>query len=290
METRRLQAFVTLAELGSYRSAAEVLCITQPALTKQIQSLEQTFGFNLFIRGRHGAVLTEQGALLYSRACELLKGYDDFLNYAYDIQHGSVGELAVGFGLSTFSLVPTWIKDFCESYPQVRFSLKDIPSSVQSGMLLDGRLHIAFLRLPVTPALAYRVIKQERIVLATPMDGQMDVYSALNCYSVLQVNPLREPCLAEQSRIFLSQKNIQASPVTVADDIHTLLALIAGGNGVAFLPESVNNFLPVGVRLIELSDSPAMWNIGIAWNPEFSHPLRDLFLQVMMRKKGIFAL
>lgn len=50
-DLRQLQAFVTLAETANYREAANRLFITQPALTKQIQGLEQTLGSTLFNRG-----------------------------------------------------------------------------------------------------------------------------------------------------------------------------------------------------------------------------------------------
>lgn len=289
METRRLQAFVTLAEQGSYRRAADVLCMTQPALTKQIQALEQTFGFSLFLRGRHGAVLTVQGESLYVKACELLKSYDDFLHYAHEIRHGGADELAFGFGLSTFHLVPRWIKAFCEHYPRTSFSLHDLPSNVQCKMLLEATLHIGFLRLPVKPPLSYQLIKQERIVLVAPAGEPMDARDALHRYPFLQLDPQRSPCLAEQTRAFLDGQQIQAAPVTVSEDIHALLALIAGGNGVSLLPESVNNFLPAGVQLIELHGFSASWQIGMVWNPMVPHARRDAFLQRVMSGEGMFS-
>ena len=62
MDLRLLRAFVTLAGCGHYHEAASALCITQPALTKQIKLLENRLGLMLFVRGRHGAQLTAEGA------------------------------------------------------------------------------------------------------------------------------------------------------------------------------------------------------------------------------------
>lgn len=56
-----LRAFVTLAIKGSYSNAAKELFLTQPALSKQIQTLEHLTGGELFLRGRHGASLTVFG-------------------------------------------------------------------------------------------------------------------------------------------------------------------------------------------------------------------------------------
>ena len=57
MDTRLLRAFVVLADTANYHTAASQLCITQPALTKQIKLLEQQLSITLFERGRHGAQL-----------------------------------------------------------------------------------------------------------------------------------------------------------------------------------------------------------------------------------------
>ncbi|WP_156150609.1 LysR family transcriptional regulator, partial [Pantoea sp. BL1] len=57
MDIKLLRAFVTLAQTRAYHTAAEQLCVTQPALTKQIQTLEHLAGVTLFQRGRHGARL-----------------------------------------------------------------------------------------------------------------------------------------------------------------------------------------------------------------------------------------
>ena len=86
MDIKLLRAFVTLAQQGSYRAAAEVLCLTQPALTKQIQTLEHLAGITLFQRSRQGTKLTAAGQQLHSRAGELLKQYDEFREYVHKVQ------------------------------------------------------------------------------------------------------------------------------------------------------------------------------------------------------------
>lgn len=72
MDTRLLQAFVLLAETQTYRAAAQRLFITQPALSKQIKTLEKELGLTLFVRGRRGAQLTHAGALLLIKARNLM--------------------------------------------------------------------------------------------------------------------------------------------------------------------------------------------------------------------------
>ncbi|WP_315707909.1 LysR family transcriptional regulator [Brenneria uluponensis] len=106
MDIKLLRAFAILAQQASYHSSAKILCITQPALTKQIQALENFCGLSLFQQGRHGATLTDSGKLLHNRVCDLLSQHDDFLQFIRQIQKGNAGSLSLGFGISTFKLVP----------------------------------------------------------------------------------------------------------------------------------------------------------------------------------------
>jgi len=66
MDIKLLRSFITLAGLGHFGRAADVLCVTQPTLSKQIANLEAELGARLFERGRHGAELTAFGALFFA--------------------------------------------------------------------------------------------------------------------------------------------------------------------------------------------------------------------------------
>ncbi len=284
MDIKLLRAFVTLAERGSYHAAAEILCLTQPALTKQIQALEHLIGVTLFHRGRHGAKLTVTGKQLYFRTCELLKQYDEYLKYARRIQKGNVGKLALGFGISSFQLAPAWVNIFREQFPDVEVSLNDMPSSVQCRMLLEGQLQAGFIRLPVTVPLQGKVLMEESLVLVTPSDlciDPVDIRSILESHQLLQIPPHRGNGLVVQTASFLSENKLSAKIVSAADDIQTLLALVSTGNGVALLPAGVSHILPAGLKLVQTQGEYTRWQVGIAWNPAIQDVLRDKFLQMM---------
>ncbi|RVS44476.1 LysR family transcriptional regulator, partial [Citrobacter freundii] len=106
IDMKLLRAFVTLAIKGSYSNAAKELFLTQPALSKQIQTLEHLTGGELFLRGRHGASLTVFGQQIFSKANELLQSHIEFLNYAKEINTRNREKLFMGFGLSSFQQVP----------------------------------------------------------------------------------------------------------------------------------------------------------------------------------------
>ena len=284
MDMKLLRAFVTLARLGSYHDAAEALYITQPALTKKIQSLEKITGIALFQRGRQGAKLTEQGKQLLSQAQKLLKHYEDFSEYTRRLQKGSYGKLTLGFGISSFQLAPRCVSLFREKYPDVEVSLDDIPSDVQCHMLLEGKLLAGFTREPLTDQLNFSPLITERLVLAIPANikvNPLKIQSILDQYQLLQINPDRGRGLVEQTEKFLKENNYKAKTSSAANDIHTLLALVATGNGVALLPSGTHHLLPDGVSLIKPEGKYTRWDVGIAWNPQISDIGRDNFLQIV---------
>lgn len=284
MDIKLLRAFVTLAEQGSYHAAADMLYLTQSALTKQIQTLEHLTGVSLFHRGRHGAKLTVTGKLLYSRANALMKHYDEYMEFAHRIQKGNAGKLALGFGISSFQLAPAWVNVFREQFPDVEVSLNDIPSNVQCRMLREGQLQAGFIRLPAAETLKVMVIMEEKLVLVTPSDLPADpanIQSILESHQLLQIPPHRGNGLVAQTASFLKENKLHAKIVSAADDIQTLLALVSTGNGVALLPAGVSHILPAGLKLVPTQGEYTRWQVGIAWNPEIQDVVRDKFLQIM---------
>lgn len=292
MDIKLLRAFVTLAQSGRYRSASEKLCVTQPALTKQIQTLEYISGVSLFLRGRHGAKLTVAGEQLLPEASEVLKCYENFLKKAGDIQKGKAGKLILGFGISSFRMAPEKLTVFRGFFPDVKVFLNDMPSMVQCHELLEGNLQAGFVRLPVSDKLEKKVLAEEKLVLAVASDdfvGSENVLKLIENSQLLQLSPNRGEGLSTQTSCFLASHNLSPKRAAAADDIQTLLALVAAGDGVALLPESVRYILPSRVKLIVLDGEYTTWQTGIAWNPRIKDPLRDIFLNIVITDATVFS-
>ena len=75
MEIRTLRHFIAVVQEEGVTAAADVLRISQPALSRQIRDLEEEMGATLFVRGNRGRTmeLTHEGRLLYRRACEIVE-------------------------------------------------------------------------------------------------------------------------------------------------------------------------------------------------------------------------
>ncbi len=289
MDIRLIRAFVTLAQQRRYHTAADLLCLTQPALTKQIQTLEHLTGMTLFKRGRQGAQLTAAGEAIYSQACHFVEQHDQFCAWTEQVRRGNIGSLALGFGISTFQMAPAQVKAFRQQFPDVDVSLNDIASHEQYRMLLAGQLDAGFVRMPVPDELEVQALMDESLVLAVPANATedlSDLASVLRQFPLLQINPKRGRGLAEQTARFLQINHLTADIVADADDIHTLMALIAAGNGVSLLPAGACHLLPAGIQLVTLTGEGARWQVGLAWNPQVADAVRDRFIAMVCRKNG----
>lgn len=284
-DLRQLQAFVTLADTANYREAASRLFITQPALTKQIQGLEQTLGCTLFKRGRHGAELTALGAQLLTQASALVKHGREFERHALAVASGVAGRLKIGFGLSSFALAPALVARFKQQVTDVMVHLQDMPSAIQQEQLLSGQLQLGFMRRPDTPQLQEHRLLTDRLVLAvptrmtTPDPAAFDLQQALASQPLLQMVGHRCPGLSQQIAGFLGANRLTGM-IQEAEDIQTLVALVAAGIGNAILPRSVSFIAGPDVTLYPLSGPCSEWEISMVWNPGFADPIRDHFIQL----------
>ncbi|WP_278248748.1 LysR family transcriptional regulator [Enterobacter ludwigii] len=260
--------------------------VTQPALTKQIQMLENLSGVTLFQRGRHGAKLTIAGEQLLHEAYEAVNYYEKFLRKAGDIQKGNTCKIMLGFGISSFRLAPEKVAIFRSLFADIQVFLNDMPSMVQCRELLEGNLQAGFVRLPVFDELQSKVLAEEKLVLAVASNCLTGLgETALKLIEknlLLQLSPNRGEGLSTQTSRFLMSHNLFSKKVAAADDIQTLLALVAAGYGVALLPESVRYILSSGVNLIALEGEYTTWQTGIAWNSRIKDPLRDNFLNIVI--------
>lgn len=292
IDIKLLRAFITLADAGSYHHAAQTLFITQPALSKQIKALEQLTGGALFQRGRNGASLTLCGARLYPKATAFLQSHLIFMRDAHEICQRNPKKLTLGFGISSFQSVPVWINQFRQQFPDCEIIINPIPSSLQTKMLLEGSLDIGFVRLPSAELLTTSIIHTEKLILAVPSDSHIkpgNIQNGFLSYPLLQLDPSTHPCLAVQTVQLLKLIPLCTTPVSATADMATLLALIAGGNGIAILPESVRHVLPAGVRLVALSENAILWDIGAVWNAKVDNPRRDDFLQIVNASASVKA-
>jgi DNA-binding transcriptional LysR family regulator len=268
MELKLLRAFLAVADLRHFGHAAEVLNVSQPALSKQIVALEESLGARLFERGRHGAELTTFGAGFLADAQALVRDADEIHARAREASSGKRGFLRVGLGLSTLTLAPQLIAEFRRRHPNVSVTLNDLSSAEQSRRLLAGKLDVGFLRLPADAGLEAFPVLDEALALAVPQHARWKRTPAnlneLNELGFIGLARGRGPGLAAQIDRWCGEHGFVPRVIQQVDDIQSVLAAVAAGVGSAFLP-SRTQYLLRDARVLPLRNPAAQWQVGLTW-------------------------
>lgn len=283
MDFRLLRAFVHTARATTISQAAASLSITQPALTKQIQQLESLVGAALFRRGRYGSELTATGEALLDDARTIVDLVDRFRGRAARIASGEEGQLAVGFGLSSISVAPRAVAAFRATSPGVTVRLEDLSSTAQLDGVRAGHLDIAFVRLPVPAGLRSVRVLSDSLALARPAGEPAPPHGAgraewFASHPLIRLSTRRGPGLAAQISRHLSGIGAEPAIAQEADDLQTVLALVAAGVGSAIVPESARNIAPAGVDILPLRGPDASWQVGAVWRSDNETPAVRAFL------------
>src|SRR5215210_1034646 len=176
LDVRRLRVLREVAAHGSFSAAAEVLAFTQPAVSRQIATLEAEAGTRLVDRSARGVRLTQAGELLVGHADAILDRLDAAESQLEALSQLKGGRLRVGApATANATLIPLAVRAFDEEHPEVELRLDEAISSELIERLASGDLDIAIVddphRLPELPGeVVLEHLMDDPLHLALPRD------------------------------------------------------------------------------------------------------------------------
>jgi len=146
MELRHLRYFLAVGEALNFTRAAAQLRVAQPALSRQVQDLEDEIGVDLLKRSPRGVTLTAEGKLFLEEVRELLKRADESVEKVRALARGEYGELHVGYAPSpTVEMLPPALAAFQKAVPRVKVLLHDFSSDELVNGLQNATLELAIM-------------------------------------------------------------------------------------------------------------------------------------------------
>ena len=294
VEMRHLRYFVSVAQEGSFRAAADRLHITQPPLTRQVQQLEDILGTELFVRQPRGVALTTAGRMLLEDAQNILSLTEQALDRSRIAGRGELGRIDIGvFGSAGLNFVPRIIQDYRCLYPQVEVVLHNLDRSSQIKALHERRLTLAFNRyFEDEIGLEWEVLLTERMHVAVPMSHPLAKHREL-ALADLTEQPLilypRKPrpgFIDHVMRLFHAQ-NLQPHLEQEVDDVVTAVALVAAGVGLSLVVDSSCNLKLPGVVYVPLHRlDKAIVNLCMIHRKDDNSPLLQNFVRVARKQKN----
>jgi DNA-binding transcriptional LysR family regulator len=272
MELRQIRSFLSVAETLHFGRTAELIHLSQPALSLQIRALEQEVGMRLLERNRRKTTLTPAGRAFRDAAVAGLAQLDRAIRNARLAADGKLGLLRIGFISTAGSeLLPNIIRAFRESNPEVEFSLRNILTAEQIRMLEAGALDIGFLRLPIGGHTQLEVVTvhREPFVLVVPashaLARQKKVWlSEVSGQDFVMYDRTHAPGFHDQVVGMLRNAGIVPNVRQSAGEMPTLISLVAAGMGISILPTSAVKHNVAAVVGCEIADTIPLSEVGLA--------------------------
>lgn len=263
MELRHLRYFIAVAELRSVRAASEQLHVTQPAISRQIQDLEEAVGAALFERTPRGLTLTPAGHAYLSEARDILARVDGANRLARRIASGVEGHLRIGFveNAAWSGIVSHALSAFEQAAPNVALELTPMNTPEQLDALAAGRLDGGFCyRFGAMPEGIGSVhVLDQNVVLAVP-----DAWPHGNAGPVAAHELAGKPFIAFPRRVYpayydrlLSACAERGLTLDIRQEASTetaILSLVSAGMGAAIVNAANLDRPPARVRFVQLQD------------------------------------
>lgn len=243
MNTENLECFLLVAENLSFARAAKMLHISQPAVTKQIRSLEDELGIRLFIRSTRHVELTPAGESFYRDAKEIVLKTQIAVSRA---RRESRPAETLHIGVST-PLVLLYLqhvlKQFHQCRPDVRTDIECMDFKRILNMFLDNKLDILFYyreNFPPEYTVKYQEIKKDSVQCLVPADHPLAHQTSVtpedlkNC-TVIACSPLDAPLSVSSFQERILERH-DPEKIRYCSSIEAAHCLVAAGMGVALFP------------------------------------------------------
>jgi DNA-binding transcriptional LysR family regulator len=296
MNFKHLQTFVTICECGTVSRAAAQLRITQPALSRRIEALQNELGLRLFDNRGRRLLLTSEGKAFLRHSRALLAQAEAVLATGRALGDGRAGVLRIGGAPHTLAaFFPSFVTEYEKQNPDVRIRLFEAGAAKLLAMIGHGELHFAVTLALGHDHLAKRLLPAVQLLALTAPrsrhggDGRVEVGSLRDV--PLLVMP---PGYATRETFDAACRiaGVHGSVVFESTTLNTLAAFAEAGHGVAVVPAT---FRRKGERVrigrLELHRKPVTMPLAILWDsskplPRFAENFPAVFsahVEALMR-------
>jgi DNA-binding transcriptional LysR family regulator len=299
MELRHLRYFVVVGEEQHYGRASRRLRVAQPALSRQIQDLEEEVGFKLFDRLPRGVKLSVAGRLFLEDARRILQAVSEATARAAHVARGQSGTLRVGFteNASWHGVVPDSFRLFREQQPDAELQLQPAASLEQLDAIRSGRLDAGFANFTpkADPELDQLAVAVHHLELAVPKRHPLTKLKKLRLRELTDAPfiwfPRRASPAFYDRLMHECHRGGLTSPRIVQEGLNeaTILSLVSTGLGVGWVLGSARWRCPETVAILPVVDLNVPLRLTLAWRRDNTSPLLARFIGEVQRLPEVRA-
>lgn len=266
METANLQAFVKVAETGSFSVAARQLFLTQPAISKRIRQLENQLGSKLLNRRGKHIHLTQTGHYLLPRARQILHSLQAVSQQIADMEGSPMGSLrmATSHHIGLHRLPPI-LRAFAANYPDVDLDLNFMDSEQACQLVEKNELEIAVVTLPfdASTQLDFTPIWLDELRITCSLDHplmRLAKPTLKDLVSHVAVLPSHGTFTREAIEMALAEVLNELKITLETNYLETIKMMVSVGLGWSILPHSM---LDSSVRQLDIPGFASQRHLGI---------------------------
>ncbi|MFF3501645.1 LysR substrate-binding domain-containing protein [Streptomyces sp. NPDC003247] len=283
----QLTSFVAVAEELHFTRAAERLNMTQPPLSRQIQLLENELRVHLLDRTNRTVRLTPAGRAFLVEARRILRQSEHATLAVRRVSTGEAGAIAVGFtAASAYSALGDLLQTARAALPGVEILLQELVTRDQLKALGEGSLDLGLIRPSATGAdLTSRTAVREGLLAALPAQHPLAAGSGplrvgdLAGEDFLMYSPIEARYFHELLVSIFRAADVRPVFTQYLTQVHSILALVNGGWGIALVPEAAAQMRYGGIvfRPVDLPD-PQPVELNFVWRKNNDNPALDALL------------
>lgn len=271
MDTNQLNAFITVAETGSFSQAAEKLYLTQPAISKRIAVLEQSLSTTLFDRIGRRVILTESGKVLLPRARRLIRELNDARVSIQNLAQEVSGRLPIAashhIGLHR---LPPVLKNYSRLYPGVKMDISFLDSEQAYKQVLHGDIELAVVTLSLDSVdrIRQRTLWTDSLRMVTSTDHPLTQHRKPQLKELLDYPAILpgENTFTRQLIDKMFHDNQLPLKVEMSTNyLETIRMIVSIGMAWSILPESM---LDSGLQVLPLRDLNLSRKLGYIYHLE----------------------
>jgi molybdate transport repressor ModE-like protein len=292
LDVKRMRVLREIAAQGSFSAAADVLYLSQSAVSQHMAALEREVGQKLVERTSGGPHLTQAGEVLVSHADAVLARLDEAERELSALAGLRGGRLRVAsFPTASATLLTTAMSRFAELYPEVRLELREAEPEESVPQLKQGVHDLALvysyeaLEQPEDRDLQRHLLIEDRMWLAVPKGHPMSDKAAVSLAELCDEAWLCGTCDGScRQNVILACRAAGFDPRIAfeSDDYQVLQGLIASGLGVTLLPDLALTTLHPGVAIVPVKPRAPIRHVWAATRAEGSRsPAADAMVEIL---------
>jgi DNA-binding transcriptional LysR family regulator len=292
MDLHQFRYFVAVAERLHFAEAAELVHVSQPGLSQQIKALEEELGVLLLERTKRTVALTEAGKYFLEEAKLSLEHAERAKVLAQKVARGKLGTIRIGYVHSVpFSgLLAKLASVFRKSAAEVHLEFAEIDSWNQMTRIADRELDLGFIRLPlenIPDGIALKIVMQEKILIALNREHPLAKRKRIPCAAlaneqlVVYSRADGKSALDEHVHAIAEKGGFDPRIAQKAEKLTAVIGLVAGGSGIAIVPESLRYMHVPSVVFRPLADIKRVSELAIAYRRDERSPAVGFFLKTL---------